>query len=53
MIHLRAIVAAACAAIAFSVATTPAVAQTSFKGKTVTVYVGSGAGGAYDTYARL
>ncbi len=35
-----------------SVASEAAAADT-FKGKEITLYVGSGAGGAYDTYARL
>src|SRR5208282_3727203 len=30
-----------------------AFAQEIFKGKDISLYVGSGAGGAYDTYARL
>jgi tripartite-type tricarboxylate transporter receptor subunit TctC len=52
--HLRTIlVAASAVAIAFAIGTPHAAAQTTFKGKTVTIYVGSGAGGAYDTYARL
>ncbi len=28
-------------------------AQDFYQGKTISLYVGSGAGGAYDTYARL
>ena len=36
-----------------AIAATEASAQDIFKGKTVTVYVGSGEGGPYDAHARL
>ena len=44
--------AAFAAAVAFA-ATGSSAAQDDFKGKDISLYVGSGAGGTYDTYARL
>jgi tripartite-type tricarboxylate transporter receptor subunit TctC len=42
-----------CAATALVVLATAASAQDIFRGKEINVYVGSGAGGPYDAYARL
>jgi len=42
-----------CAAAAFLSAVIPAASAQDFKGKEINVYVGSGAGGPYDAYARL
>jgi tripartite-type tricarboxylate transporter receptor subunit TctC len=41
------------AAIAYAALSAPALAQDFFKGKDITLYVGSTAGGPYDAYARM
>ncbi len=46
-------VTAATLAIVLTALAAGAAAQDFYQGKTISLYVGSGAGGAYDTYARL
>lgn len=49
------ILAFACGLVAIAIlfAATPARAETSFEGKTVTIYIGYGPGGGFDIYARF
>src|SRR4051812_40674592 len=49
---LRAVVAFTCASLLLSTAASAQDAEP-FRGKSVTLYIGTGAGGGYDTYGRL
>ena len=50
---IRAVTAAICAAACWPAGTHAQTVEEFYRGKSITMLVGSGAGGGYDTYARI